>query len=119
MPPRIPTKRDDRSGVLQAITNPLGFYVLALLIVEATLALVLTYSRLSEEHVWTGFLLMLGIFIGEVLIVTGLTIFAPTKLLYGKEEHRELLFAPSALKDQIDDVIAERVKSDALKLPDA
>ena len=62
---------------------------------------------------------MLGIFIGQIFIVTGLTIFASTKLLYGKEEHRERLLEPSALRDQIDDVINERVKSESLKLPGA
>ena len=61
---------------MRSITTPLGFYVLALLIVEATLSLVLAASKLTEEHVWEGFKLMIYVFIviyvfiGVVLIVT-------------------------------------------------
>ena len=82
--PRSPARKDDRTGVLRAITTPLGFYVLALLIVEATLALVLAGAKLSEEHVWSGFLWMIGVFSGVMVIMTGLTIFAPTKLLFAR-----------------------------------
>ncbi len=108
-----------RSGVLRSVDNPLAFFVLNLLIIEATLTIVLTCSRLSEDHIWIGFLWMIGIFFIEVLIVAGFTIFAPKNLLYGKEEHRELLLEPSALKDQIEDVIAARVKAEALNLPES
>ena len=117
-PTRTSNRKDDRAGILRAVTNPLGFYVLALLIFEATLGLVLTCAKLDEAHVWSGFCWMIGCFVVEMAIVTGLTIFAPTKLLYGKEEHRELLLEPSALRDQIEDVIAERIKRDSLKLED-
>jgi hypothetical protein len=41
--------------LIGVITTPLGFYVLALLIVESTLAIVLSCSKLSEAHVWEGF----------------------------------------------------------------
>ena len=41
-----------RVGIIRAISTPLGFYVLSLLIVEATIGLVLTASKLSEDHVW-------------------------------------------------------------------
>jgi hypothetical protein len=44
----------DRKELAQSISAPLGFYVLALLIIEATLAIVLSCSKLSEEHVWWG-----------------------------------------------------------------
>ena len=116
---RTPTKKGDRSNVLRAVTTPLGFYVLALLIGEAILAIVLTCSKLTEEHVWSGFVCMLGIFVGELLIITGLTIFAPKKLLYGKEEHQEPSFELSALKDQVDDLIAASNQPKILKSPEA
>ena len=44
-----------RVGMIRAISTPPGFYVLSLLIVEATIGLVLTASKLSEDHVWQGF----------------------------------------------------------------
>jgi hypothetical protein len=56
----MPTKRkpNDRVGIIQAISTPLGFYVLSLLIIESTLAIVLTCSKLTEEHIWIGFKMM-------------------------------------------------------------
>lgn len=40
-----------RVGIIHTISTPLGFYVLSLLIVEATIGLVLTGSKLTEDHV--------------------------------------------------------------------
>ena len=105
------------SDLVRSITTPLGFYVLALLIVEATLSLVLAASKLTEEHVWEGFKLMIYVFIGVVLIVTIFAKCWPKNLLYGKEEHREPLLEPSALKDQIEDLIATNVKPECLNPP--
>ena len=61
---------------------------------------------------------MIGVFAGVVLIVTVLTIFMPKNLLYGKEEHSAPQVEPSALKDQIEDIIYQRVKPDCLKVGD-
>jgi hypothetical protein len=97
------------------IKTPLGFYVLALLIVESTLSVVLSFSKLTEEHVWEGFKWMIWVLVGILAIVTLFAIFKPKNLLYGKEEHREPLLEPSALKDQIEDLIAANVKRECLK----
>jgi hypothetical protein len=51
-----------RTGIIRAISTPLGFYVLSLLIVEATIGLVLTASKLSEDHVWYGFFVAIALF---------------------------------------------------------
>ena len=116
MPPAKTTRKPaDRGDVIRAITTPLGFYALALLIVEATLAIVLTWSKLDAQHVWSGFLWMIGTFIGVVLIVTALTIFSPKNLLYGKEEHASPALDPSALHDAVEEIIAKNVKDEALK----
>ena len=74
-PPRNAGKSKGRTDLVQVIKTPLGFYVLSLLIVEGTLAIVLSASRLGEEHVWEGFLWMIGVFAGVIVIVTGLAIF--------------------------------------------
>ena len=108
-----PRKDLTRMGILGAIQTPLAFYVLALLIVETTLAIVLT--RLDKEHQWQGFLCMIGIFGAVVVTVTVLTIWFPKNLLYGKEEHSVPQLAPSALKDQIEDLIVSNVKPECLK----
>jgi len=101
--------------ILRQIQTPLGFYVLALLIVESTLCIVLTAAGFEQSYKWSGFLCMIGVFAGVVLIVTGLTILSPKNLLYGKEEHSAPQIEPSALKDQIEDIIYQRVKKDCLK----
>jgi len=58
---------------------------------------------------------MLFAFACVVLIVTAFVVRSPTNLLYGKEEHANPLLAPSALKDQIEDLIAANVKAECLK----
>ena len=103
-----------RANILRQIQTPLGFYVLALLIVEGTLGLVLTYAKLSDDNRWSGFLCMIGVFAVVVLIVTALTIWKPKNLLYGKEEHLTPALDPSALRDQIEDLIAINVKTECL-----
>lgn len=114
---KSPRKADGKSELIRSITTPLGFYALALLIIEATLTVVLTWSKLEPQYVWGGFLWMVGIFIGVILIVTVLAAWCPKNLLFGKEEHREPLLEPSAFKDQIEDVIAANVKPECLNPP--
>ena len=104
-----------RSGVLEQINSPLGFYVLALLIVEGALALVLGVGDLDPGNKWTGFLFMIGIFVVVVVIVTFLAIRFPKNLVFGKEEHAAPHTDPSALKDQIVDLVIETVKADCVK----
>lgn len=118
MPPAKNSKSAGaRVGIIRAISTPLGFYVLSLLIVEATIGLVLTASKLSEEHVWWGFFVAIGLFLLVFVVVTGLVIWNPRNLLYGKEEHSNPALDPSALQDAIEDTIAARVKSECLKNP--
>ena len=61
-----------RVGIIRAISTPLGFYVLSLLIVEATIGLVLTAAKLNEDHVWWGFFVAIGLFLLVFFVVTGL-----------------------------------------------
>jgi len=113
--PRTSPSRGTWSQILKNVSTPLGFYVLALLIVEGTLTLVLTCSQLGPDKTWQGFLCMIGIFVAVVIIVTFFTMLNPKNLLYGKEEHNQPQVEPSALKDQIEDLIYKNVKSDCLK----
>ena len=112
MPPR--SKKGDRLKTVGQIQTPLGFYVLTLLIVESTLTIVLTAAGFDPLYKWYGFLCMIGVFAAVVLIVTVLTFFNPRNLLYGKEEHSAPQIEPSALRDQIEDIIHQRVKSEYL-----
>lgn len=112
MPPR--SKPGDRLKIVREIQTPLGFYVLALLIIESTLGLVLVGAGFDQQYKWYGFLLMIAVFAAVVLVVSGLTIFNPKNLLYGKEEHSVPQIEPSALRDQIEDIIHQRVKAEYL-----
>jgi uncharacterized membrane protein len=113
--PKKPPAGKGRADLIRSITTPLGFFVLALLVVEVSLGIVLSKSRLPEQYVWPGFLWMVGIFIGVVLVVVGLTIFSPKNLLYGKEEYLSPPLDPSALNDAVEDLIIANVKADCLK----
>jgi hypothetical protein len=116
MPPAKNSKsKNVRVGIIQAITTPLGFYVLSLLIIEATLGLVLTSSKLGEPHVWIGFFVMIGLFLIVFVVVSGLVIWCPKNLLYGKEEHFNPALDPSALQDAIEDSIYANVKPECLQ----
>jgi hypothetical protein len=110
-----PRKEVDRPGIIRSITTPLGFYVLTLLIVEGMLTIVLTCSRLTEEHQWEGLIGMFAVFAGFVLIVTILTVCYPKNLLYGKEEHASPPLDLAALEDQIQELITKNVKPEYLK----
>jgi hypothetical protein len=78
-----------------------------LLIVEATLGLALTASKLNEAHVWFGFFVAVGLFLSVFLAVTGLVIWKPENLLFGAEEHSKPVLDKSALRDQIEDSIED------------
>lgn len=118
MPPSKNSKSAGlRVGIIRAISTPLGFYVLSLLIVEATIGLVLTASKLSEDHVWWGLLVVIGLFLLVFLVVTGLVIWSPKNLLYGKEEHSNPALEPSASRDAIEEIVAAAVKPECLKNP--
>lgn len=120
MAPRKTTSRPrarSRASLIQGVTTPLGFFVLSLIIVEGTLAIVLSASNLSEEHVWDGFCWMVALFAAVIVIVTVLVFWKPEKLLYGKEEHSNPALEPSALADAIEGMIRSSVKPDCLKNP--
>ncbi len=118
MPPtKNRAQKINRAELVRSITTPLGFYVLALLIVEATLAIVLSCSKLTEPHVWDGFIWMLGAFCAVVLVVSLFAAVSPKNLLYGKEEHSNPALDTSALRDQIEDLIIKNVKVECLNSP--
>jgi hypothetical protein len=105
----------NRAQIIQQVTTPLGFYVLTLLILEGTLSIVLTCSKLTEEHIWVGFLLMIIVFAAVVVLVTLFVWRKPESLLFEKEQYLPPELDPSALRDQIEDLIYQNVKSESLQ----
>jgi hypothetical protein len=68
--PAQKTDQRDWSKILQAVTMPLGFYVLTLLVVESFLGAVLVFSNLTTEIKAIGMYLGVGIFFGVALVLT-------------------------------------------------
>jgi hypothetical protein len=76
-----------RTGILDTITAPLGFFVLALLIVETFLANVLIFAQLEPAQRWNGVLLGVGMFVLVVVVVSLLVWFKPQNLTFDKTAH--------------------------------
>jgi hypothetical protein len=84
---KIPDKSGGRSKLILAINSPLGFFVLALLIVESFLGIVLTYANIESQYkntfIWIGCILFLFV----TSIVSLLVWFKPENLTFDKEAH--------------------------------
>ncbi|NCO84364.1 MAG: hypothetical protein COZ31_01510 [Nitrospirae bacterium CG_4_10_14_3_um_filter_44_29] len=76
-----------RNQILEAITAPLGFFVLALLIVEAFLATILIGATLENTDKVSGMYLGVGLFVFVTLAVSLLVWFKPDNLTFDKEAH--------------------------------
>jgi len=111
-PSRLPKRR---RSTLSAKFAPLGFYVLALLIVET--ALTVTLGFIKDEQKLTVFAWIIAVFGTVMAIVTGFVVWDPRRLLYGREEHANPASEPCALRDQIEDLIQANVKPECLKNP--
>jgi hypothetical protein len=109
------SKSQPWSQIIKTVSTPLSFFVLTLLIIESTLALVIVKGDFDAPTRWAGFLWMVGLFVCVVAFVAALTVIAPERLLYGKEEILKSKLERSALRDQIEDVIVATVKPDCLR----
>lgn len=76
-----------RNKIIEAITAPLGFFVLALLIVESFLATVLIGTALENIDKLKGMYLGVGLFVFVILVVSILVWFKPDNLTFDKEAH--------------------------------
>jgi tetratricopeptide (TPR) repeat protein len=75
-----------RDRLIEAIVAPLGFYVLALLIVEAFIGTVMISRNLDERFVFVG----IGMFVLVVVVVTVLVWMKPGHLTFDKMAHLEM-----------------------------
>lgn len=76
-----------RSQLIEVVTAPLGFFVLALLIVEAFLATVLIGAAFERVDKLNGMYLGVGLFIFVTIVVTVFVWFKPDNLTFDKEAH--------------------------------
>ena len=92
MPPnsqrnKQPTPSPARAKLVEAINTPLGFFVLALLIVEAFLATVLLGAELAADQKMTCVLIGVGLFIFVVALVGIFVWFKPLHLTFDRDAH--------------------------------
>jgi len=73
--------------IIEAVSAPLGFFVLALLIIESFLAIVLIGGNLDTVHKITGMWLGVGLFVLVTLAVFFLVWFKPENLTFNAENH--------------------------------
>ena len=78
---------DTGSKIIEAVTAPLGFFVLALLIVECFLATVLIGADFDKTDKILGMWLGVGLFILVTIAVFILVWFKPQSLTFDKSAH--------------------------------
>ena len=82
-------KNGGLASLIRTINAPLGFFALALLIVEGFLSTVLIFSDLELTDKFSGMLIGVGLFILVLSCVFLLVWFKPTNLTYGEHSHLE------------------------------
>lgn len=80
-------KPSTRLSILEAISSPLGFFVLALLIVEGFLSIVLVGSDLAPSDKVVGMYLGVSLFVLVTGIVAALGWYRPRNLTFDKGAH--------------------------------
>lgn len=82
-----PRSRSNRQKLLDVIDRPLGFYVLALLIVEGFIATVVGFGRFDQEHLFRALLLGVGMFVYITLTVTIIVWVKAHVLTFDRDAH--------------------------------
>lgn len=78
---------EPRASIVSVITTPLGFFALALLIVEGFLSIVMIFSDIDAEEKFLGMCIGAGLFALVVLMVFALAIFWPERLTFNAQTH--------------------------------
>lgn len=73
--------------LIEAVSTPLGFFVLALLIVESFLGTVLVLANLTNDEKMIGMYVGVGLFVLVMLVVTVLVWCKPQHLTFDKDAH--------------------------------
>ena len=78
---------DSGTKIIEAVTAPLGFFVLALLIAEGFLAIVLVGADMENSDKVLGMFLGVGLFVFVTFAVFILVWFKPQSLTFDKAAH--------------------------------
>ena len=73
--------------IIESIDSPLGFFVLALLIVEVCITIILTSSQMPKGEIFNGLLVGSGLFCLVIIAVFILVFFKPENLTFDKASH--------------------------------
>jgi len=81
---------EEKSNIIKAITTPLGFFALALLIVEGFMGIVLVFSKEQNEYFYfLGMIIGAVLFILVVVLVWYLVRYNPEKIVKSGKDYVE------------------------------
>ena len=83
--------KEKRSDIIHAITSPLGFFALSLLIVEGFLTIALVFSNLNPFSKFIGMIIGAFLFLIVVIGVWFLVWFKADKLTFSEDSHLKFL----------------------------
>lgn len=83
----MPEGQRTGAKLIEAVTAPLGFFVLALLIVESFLSIALVGGSLDAANQLTVLWMGVGMFVLVILVVTTLVWKKPESLTFDKQAH--------------------------------
>lgn len=107
------SEAQNRSEVLAQVKNPLIFFALALLVIEAVLGIVIVNSEMTPAHQFYAFLIMATLFAIVVGLVAVITIWRPSHLYHDVAELKEIIDS-AAFSDTIEEAVRARVRADCL-----
>ena len=109
--------RKDKRAIVDDVRNPLGFFVVALLVIEAAMCVGIAAARLTPELAFAALCLMAALFLVVVAAVTYITVKLPHHLyeqisrrLQSAEETREFVNSP-ALREFVQSVVEDTLSS--------
>lgn len=82
--------KEKRSDLVHAVTAPLGFFALSLLIVEGFLTIALVFSNLDSSSKFWGMIIGAGLFFLVVVLVWFLVLLKPEHLTFSENSHLKL-----------------------------
>lgn len=109
------------AAIIEQVKTPLGFFALALLVIEAIFGATVVFSNMTSLQQFVSLLIMAFLFVVVLVAVIVLTIVWPTHLLNQLDQTTELTrkldswVTGSALSDKIDERIAELTKPASTK----
>ena len=104
------------ASTLKAMRNPLGFFALALLVIESVIGAIATL-RLEDQYVLYALGIMALLFVLVVGLVASITFWRPTHLFEQVDELKNAMDS-KGFSDMIEDAIMDLVKDECIQTPE-